>query len=143
MEEVKMTTQLPLKRNTLKIKKRVLMDTLEQLPGRVEMLNERDRAFVNLLLTSQKFRTIARAAGVHEATVARRLKKIAARITGDNFINALSQRNITPAKMQILRDYFVDGLSMFKIAAKHKNSYHKIRKFIRQYQPAVANTDSE
>jgi Mor family transcriptional regulator len=122
------------KRQTLQIKKRALLDLLEQIPGRIEMLNEMDRAFVNLLLTGQKFRTIAQAAGVHEATIARRLKKIAARITSNNFVSALSQPNLTPGKMQLLRDYFVDGNSMLKIAQKYKVSYYDVRKLIKEHQ---------
>lgn len=124
------------KRQTLKIKKRALLDLLEQIPGRIEMLNEMDRAFVNLLLTGQKFRTIAQAAGVHEATIARRLKKIAARITSNNFVSALSGTNLTVGKMQLLRDYFVDGNSMLKIAQKYKVSYYDVRKLIKEHQTA-------
>lgn len=136
MEESQMTTPAIQKRQALQIKKRALLDLLEQLPGRVEMLNEMDRAFVNLMLTGQKFRTIAQAAGVHEATIARRLKKIAARITSNNFVSALSQQNLTHGKMQLLRDYFVDGNSMFKIAQKYKVSYYDVRKLIREHQTA-------
>jgi DNA-binding Lrp family transcriptional regulator len=121
------------KRETLQIKKRALLDLLEQSPGRIEMLNERNRAFVNLMLTWQNFRTIATAAGVHEATIARRLKKIAARITNNTFVCALSQRNLTPQKMQILRDYFVDGFSMFTIAAKNHVGYHNVRNLIKEH----------
>ncbi len=128
-----MTAPTIQKRETLQIKKRALLDLLEQTPGRIELLNERDRAFVNLMLTGQKFRTIASAAGVHEATIARRLKKIAARITNNNFVCALSQKNITPMKMKVLRDYFVNGISMLKVAAKNKVSYHDVRKLIKEH----------
>jgi hypothetical protein len=132
MEEAQMLATAIQKRETLQIKKRELLDLLEQTPGRIEMLNEQDRAFVNLMLTSQKFRTIANAAGVHEATIARRLKKIAARLTSDNFVNALSEKNLTPKRMQILRDYFVDGFSMLQIARKNNANYYEVRKLIKE-----------
>jgi len=138
-----MTTQTTRKRRTLKIKKRELLDILEQMPGRIEMLNDHDRAFVNLMLAGQKFNTIAHAAGVHGATIARRLKKITARMTDNNFVNALSEKNLTVQQMQILRDFFVDGLSMFRIAVRNNFSYYKVRQLVKKHRTTVNNyTDS-
>jgi hypothetical protein len=134
-----MTTQTSEKRRKSTIKKQDLLDILEQLPGRIEMLNDTDRAFVNLILAGQKFRTIARTAGVHEATVARRLKKIAMRITDNQFINSLSHKHLTPKKMQILRDYFVDGWPMLRIAVRNNISYYKVRQIIHKQRSTAKN----
>ncbi|HBG27469.1 MAG: hypothetical protein A2Y10_02750 [Planctomycetes bacterium GWF2_41_51] len=114
-----------------KITKRELLDLLEKIPGRIEMLPDKDKAFINLFLASQNFRNIAAAAQVHEATIARRIKKIADRISNNNFVNALSNKNLTPLKMKIMKDYFINDLPMNKIARNNKISYYEVRKLIK------------
>lgn len=104
---------------------------IEKIPGRVELLNDKDRAFINLFLASQNFRNIASAAEVHEATIARRIKKIVQRISSNEFVKAISDRNLTPVKRKILREHFIDGMPMIKIAKKNKISYCQVRKLIK------------
>ena len=128
-----MITQITTERKSVKISKRNLLNLFEDLPGRVELLNANDRALVNLFLSSQKFRDIAANAKVHEATIARRLKKIAARIESNNFVNAISQ-NLKPLELQILKDYFVNGLPMIKIARKNNIPYCSVRKLVKARQ---------
>ncbi len=104
---------------------------IEKIPGRVELLNDKDRAFINLFLASQSFRNIAAAAQVHEATVARRIKKIVKRISDNDFIIAISDRTLTPLERKVLREHCIDGLPMNRIAEKNKISYCQVRKLIK------------
>ncbi|OQA02550.1 MAG: hypothetical protein BWY69_01015 [Planctomycetes bacterium ADurb.Bin401] len=113
------------------IRKRELLDLIEKIPGRVELLNDKDRAFINLFLASQSFRNIAAAAQVHEATVARRIKKIVKRISDNDFIIAISDRTLTPLERKVLREHCIDGLPMNRIAEKNKISYCQVRKLIK------------
>jgi hypothetical protein len=71
-------------------------------------------------------------AGVNEATIARRLKKIADRISSNNFITAMSQNSsITGEKMEILKDYFVNALPIARIAKDRNLSHYRVRKIIK------------
>ncbi|MEN6385122.1 MAG: hypothetical protein ABFD79_07965 [Phycisphaerales bacterium] len=121
------------KRQAVKIKKRALLNLFESMPGRIEMLTERERALVNLFLSSQKFRHIALTAGIDEATIARRLKRIAARLASNDYVRALTNKNLTPLKMQILRGYFIEGRSMLQIARDYNFKYCKVRKIIKEH----------
>jgi hypothetical protein len=87
--------------------------------------------FVRLFLVAQKIRPLAAMAGKHEATISRRLKKIAARMSANNFVNALSDEKLPINEMQILRDYFVDGISMLQIARNRNLNYYEVRKIVK------------
>lgn len=128
--------QTQTKRPKLEIHKRALLDFFESVPGRVEMLPQQDRAFVRLFLVSQKIRLMAAMAGKHEATIARRLKRIAARISANNFVATLSDEKLSKDEMQILRDYFVDGIAMLKIARNRNLNYYVVRKIIKSRMTA-------
>ena len=115
------------------INKKELLNLFEKLSARIDMLPKPQKTFVRLFMNSQKYRPIAKTAGVHEATIARRLKKIAIRISNNNFITALSGENhLPPEKMEILKDYFVTNLAMIRIAKNRNMSCYKVRKIIKE-----------
>lgn len=122
--------QSEISREAFQIKKRQLLDLFEAYPGRIDLLSDKDKMLIDLFMASEKFKSIATAAGVHEATVARRLKKIAKRLKSDSFVIAMSH-HLPPEKMEIMRQYFVEGLSMLKIARQNNRPYCKIRKTIK------------
>jgi DNA invertase Pin-like site-specific DNA recombinase len=126
------------KKEAVKIRKRDLLDIFESIPGRIELLREQDRAFVNLFLSAQKFRNIALTAGVNEATIARRLKKIAARLTSNDFVQALS-KGVGLDEIKILRAYFIDGVSKPQIARQNNLSYHVVQKIVKRRIAPSAN----
>lgn len=124
------------------IKKKELLDIFEKFSTRVDLLPDKQRALVRLFLSSRKYSSLAKAAQVAQATIARRLKKNADRISGSNFIAALSDlgeprrdgaRNssLPPEKMKILKDYFVNGLSARTIAKNTGLSRRKVEKIIK------------
>lgn len=115
------------------VNKRELLNLFEKLSTRVDMLPEKQRTFVRLFQNTQKYRPIAKIAGVNEATIARRLKKIAQQISNNNFITALSQNSSLPSeKMEILKDYFVTDQPMIRIAQNRRLTYYKVRKMIKE-----------
>lgn len=118
--------------NRCGITKKELLNLFDNTPGRIDMLPVKDRAFINLFMSAQNFRTIAINAGVHEATIARRLKKIADRIKNDSFIFAISNKKLSKLKIEVLKDYFVNGMSMIQIAKNRKLSYYEVRKIIKE-----------
>jgi DNA invertase Pin-like site-specific DNA recombinase len=115
------------------ISKEELLSLFETLSTRVEMLPRQQKAFVKLFLSNGKYSSIAKVAQLSVATIARRLKRIANRMSSDNFIAALLQDDGMPAeKMKIIRDYFVNGLSINAIAKNAGLSRYEVRKIIRQ-----------
>jgi len=115
-----------------KISKKELLLILERHPARVDMLPAGQRAIVTLFLNGRSFRMLAKNAGVNEATVARRLRKIVSRIISDDFLAALSQDDMSKEKIEIIRDYFINGLSVKAIAKKTGISRYRVSKIIRQ-----------
>ena len=112
-----------------------LLTLFEKLSARVDMLSERHKAIVRLFLNMQQYRTLAKIAGVNEATIARRLKKIAFRISSNNFIAALTETLDSsghPEKIEIIKDYFVNGLSIRTISKNTGLTRYKVSKIIRQ-----------
>jgi DNA invertase Pin-like site-specific DNA recombinase len=115
------------------INKEELLGLFETFSTRVKMLPRQQRALVKLFLSNGTYSSIAKAAQLNVATIARRLKKIANRMSSDNFIAALLQDNGMPAeKMKIIRDYFVNGLSINAIAKNAGLSRYEVKKIIRQ-----------
>jgi transposase len=118
-----------------KTNKKELLNLFEKHAGRIDLLNGQQKAFVRLFLNGQKFRTLANTAGVHEATIARRLKRIALRISSNNFIAALavaSDASEFPEKTKIIKDYFLNGLSIKAISKNTGISRYKVSKTVRQ-----------
>jgi uncharacterized protein YerC len=102
-----------------------LLGLFEKLLSRVEMLPAEQKAFVMIFLNGQKYRTLAKAAGVNDATIARRLRKIAVRISSDNFLTALVQDS------PVLREKFISGKTITQISRETGLSYYKVKKIIR------------
>jgi hypothetical protein len=120
----------------IKTNKKELLDLFEKHAGRIDLLGEQQKTFVRLFMSGQKFRTIAKTAGVHEATIARRLKRIALRISSNHFISALAVTSDAssgyPEKIKIVKDHFLNGLSAKAISKNIGMSPYKVRKIIRQ-----------
>jgi len=123
-------------REAFQITKRQLLDLFEAYPGRIDLLSDQDKMLISLFMASEKFTSIASAAGVHEATIARRLKKIAKRLKSDSFVMAMKHR-LAPEKMEILRKFFLEGMSMLKIATQKNLPYSRIRRIIKAYKRLI------
>jgi DNA invertase Pin-like site-specific DNA recombinase len=116
-----------------KITKNELLNLFEKSAGRIDLLAEKEKAIVRLFMSSQKFTTLAKSAAVSEASIARRLKKIARLISRDDFITALTENNSLPIEeMRIIKDYFVNGTTIKAIIKKTGLSRYKIKKIINQ-----------
>jgi hypothetical protein len=106
--------------------KNQLLDTFDRMVGRIELLAGEQRAFVRLFQNIRDFRCIAQTAKMHEATVARRLKKIAQRISDDKFVSTLTgSTNSEVAKQKIIH-----GKSIRQIASETGMSRYKIKKIM-------------
>ncbi len=118
---------------TAEITKKELLDVFELHTARVEMLNNEQITLVKIFQNRPSFRAIAKMAGVNEATIARRLKKIARFISSESFSAALSRKyNVPQEKMNVIAKHFINGLSIRAITQNTGLSVYKIRKIISQ-----------
>lgn len=103
-------------------------DRIEVLKNRVSLLVGRDKALMRMYLENgNSFYQMAQLAGVSESTIARRIHKLAKRLTDGKYMACLRNREkFTKREMEIAADYFLSGLSMRKIAAKRGWSYYRV-----------------
>ncbi len=115
------------------ITKKELLDLFEIHTVRVEMLDNEQITLVKIFQNRPNFRAIAKMANVNEATIARRLKKIATAISSESFSTALSRKyNVSQGKINIIAKHFINGLSVRAITQNTGLSVYKIRKIISQ-----------
>ena len=114
-------------------------DRMEILRSRLGLLSGADRVLMTMYVQNgNSFRQIARVQGVSETSVARRVHKIARRLTDGQYIRCLRYSGrLTPSQMAIARDFFLRGLTMSRIAARRDSSVHRVRKALRHIQRVV------
>jgi len=114
-------------------------DRIDLLRGRANMLTGKDKLLMTMYLENgNSFRQIARLAGVSEAAIGRRIRKITKRLLNGEYITCLRSRNeFTKTEMDIAKDYFLLGLSIRKIAARRHCSYYHVRETLKKIQQLV------
>jgi DNA-directed RNA polymerase specialized sigma subunit len=116
-----------------RINKHRLLGILEIHSAKIGILSTKQAALVKLFLSVKNYSTIAKMAGVNEATVARRLEKIANRLSSANPPAGICQNDSPPAEtIEIINDYFINGLNVKTIAKKTGLSRYRITKTIKQ-----------
>jgi len=114
-------------------------DQMEILRSRLDLLSGTDKVLMTMyLLNGNSFRQIARVRGVSETSVARKVHKIARRLTDGQYIQCLRNRaKLTSGQMAIAKDFFLTGLAMSRIAVKRSLSVHLVRKALRDIQDLI------
>ena len=113
---------------------------IDALRSRVGLLAGKDKLLMTMYLENgNSFRQIARLTGVNISTVARRIHKLAKRLTNGEYITCLRNREkFTGAELVIVKDYFLVGLTRREIAAKRNCSVYRVRKILKKVQQLVA-----
>jgi DNA-binding Lrp family transcriptional regulator len=111
-----------------------LRNAVESLCEKADRLAEPDRTLVRMYLENQNsFRQMAKLLGVSEVTVARRVKKIIARLNEPKADLAFSANiKLSDGHRKIAKDYFINGVAVKTIAKKYKLSFYKTRKVINE-----------
>lgn len=111
-------------------------DRIELLRSRVGLLSGKDRLLMTMYLENgNSFRQLARLAGVGEANIARRIRRLIDRLTGGEYVMCLRNRQkLTRTELLVARDHFIRGWPLRKIAAKHKCTFYKIRKIVKRVE---------
>jgi len=115
-------------------------DRIDLLRSRIGLLVGRDKLLLTMHLENgNSFRQMARLAGVNEASIGRRIRKIMRRLTEGEYITCLRNREkFSGEEMAIAKDYFLLRMSINKVATKQKLTYYAVWKSIGRIRKAVA-----
>ena len=105
---------------------------MEILRERVRLLSGTDRVLMEMYLDKgNTFRQMAVLAGVSEAAIARRIRKIIKRLGDGAYVMCLGQAELfSREELAMVRDYFIRGLSLRQIAEEHGCSFYRARRTI-------------
>jgi predicted DNA-binding protein YlxM (UPF0122 family) len=119
--------------------KNTCRETIELLRSRVGLLTGEDKLLMTMYLENgNSFRQLARLAGVSEASMARRIRKLTKRLIDGEYVKCLRNRDkFTKTEMAIAKEYFLLGLSRQKIALKRDYTYHRVRKILKRIRRVV------
>lgn len=124
--------------------KNAYRDRIDLLRSRVSLLVGKDRLLMTMYLENgNTFRQMARLAGVNEASIARRIRKVTKRLVDGEYITCLRNRDkFTKTEMAVAKDYFLVGLSQRKIAVKRNCSICRVQKILKGIQRLVNPTET-
>ena len=108
-------------------------DMVDLVRMRSDILNRADRVFLRMYLEKgSKVPEIAQLVGISEVTVARRIKRLVKRLLDGRYVACLrNQDKLSRFERTIAREYFIDGLSVRKIALKRRITDYKVQKAVR------------
>ena len=117
----------------------VFRDRIDLLRNRAELLTGKDKVLMMMYLKNgNSFRQMARLMGVNEVSIARRIYKITQRLIDGEYITCLRNRDkFTPIEMRVSKDYFLEGFSMRKIAARHGLTYYRVRQTLKKIERLI------
>ena len=115
-------------------------DRIDLLRSRVKLLTGKDKLLMTMYLENgNSFRQMASLAGVNEANIARRIYKVTRRLTEGEYITCLRNRDkFTKSELAVAKNYFLQGLSIRKIADKQNCSYYRIRQTLKKIRQLVS-----
>jgi len=119
-------------------------DRIELLRSRVGLLSGKDRLLMTMYLENgNSFRQLARLAGVSEANIARRIRRLIARLTGNEYIMCLRNRQmLTRTELLVARDHFIRGWPLRKIAVRRECTSYQVRKMVKKVQRLARAADN-
>ena len=110
----------------------VYADRVDILRSRARLLKGRDRAIMTMYLDKgNSIVQIARVAGVTEAVMSRRVRRLMARLIDNEFILCLQHRDVFDhIELGIAKDFFLVGLSLSAISESRGISVYRIRRIV-------------
>ncbi len=109
-------------------------EVAEMLCNRASVLIDTDRTIMQMYFErGASMCSIAELMGVSTSSIARRIKAIVRRLTGDTYRRYVrNEHRLSPDDLEIARDHFIRGLSMRAIARKRQCSFYSIRQSVQR-----------
>lgn len=127
-----------------KPKKSVLLaEQIESLQWRMELLEPRDRVLLEAYYRGNlSLRKLGWLCGLSECAVAQRIEKMSLRLLKKDYITILRyKKGIDSRQRKVAYDHFLLGLGYRTIAARHKLSYHIVRKTVKSLKQWLSVND--
>jgi transposase len=114
-------------------------EKIEILRLRADLLEGTDRVLMTMYLENgNTFRQMAQLMGVSESTVERQIHKLTERLIDGEYVTCVRNRQMfNQAEIEIAKDYFLNGLSIRKVARKRHWSFYTVRRIIRKIEAIV------
>ncbi len=114
-------------------------ERIDLLRSRIYLLAGKDRLIMTMYLENgNSFRQMAELAGVNETSIARRIHKITKRLIDGEYIMCLRNRyKFTGGEMATARDYFLQGLSIKKMAMKRNLTCYRIQETLKKIKRLI------
>ena len=108
----------------------VYADRIDLLLARADILGGRDRALLKMYLErGSTIAQMAKLAGVSEATISRRIRKLMRILLDGEYITCLRNRSrFSLVEQAVVKDYFLDGFSQRAIARNRGVTVYRVRK---------------
>jgi hypothetical protein len=108
-------------------------NTAELLESRLEFLDGKERVIMAMSIKGATFRQIAALTGVHEASVARQVRKLSYRLLRGAFVECLQKRDwFTKEQLAIAKDRYLVKLPLVDIAKKRNCTLYHVRLVLSQ-----------
>ena len=113
---------------------------VELLRMRAGMLSGRDRVMMKMYLEKgNTFSEMAMLIGIHEANVARQIRKLTRRLMDGKYILCLRRREaFSTFQLEVAKDRFMSKLSIEKISAKNECSAYRVRQVLGEIDDMLA-----
>ena len=104
----------------------------EILRVRISLLSGLDKVLMTMHVEhGASFRQMAALAGVSEATIGRRIRRMSQRLLDGQYIVVERHRErYTSVEMEVAQDFFLLGMSLREIARNRRVSYYLVRKAV-------------
>ena len=108
------------------------------------MLSGEDKVLMTMYWENgNSLRQISKLAGVSRASIARRISNLTKRLMDGRYIECLRCRSkLTHREMTVAKDYFLQGISMKKIAETRHLSFYYVRKTLEKIRQLLATASA-
>lgn len=112
--------------------RQVYADRIDVIRSRARLLVGRDRAIMIMYLErGNSIAQIARVAGVTEAVISRRVRRLMGRLIDNDFIVCLRHKKLfNRMELNVAKDFYLVGLSQSTIAVERDISVYRVRKVL-------------
>ena len=107
------------------------------------MLSGTDKLLMTMYLEKgNSIRQMAQLAGVSEAIIARRIRRLTERLTQGEYIACLRNRDrFTESQMAVAKDHFLLGLTFEKIAGKRNVTFYRVRQTVKEIKQTIRSIE--
>lgn len=119
-------------------------DTVDLLQQQADLLTGVDRTLLTMYVQAGcSFHQLGRLTGMNRSSVGRRIRRIIRRLSDLTYILCRESRSdFSNLEMAVIRDHFIRGLSLSRIARDHKLCYYRARVIVEKARAFAREADT-